>query len=67
MPRVDAAIALWHEHLDPIPSSTSMTLLHSMTVDSETWDVYLAVLGGKLPPQKWVASWSEGQRPASHQ
>ena len=33
----------------PIPTSTSTTLLHSMTVDPETWDVYLAVLGGKLP------------------
>jgi hypothetical protein len=41
----------------PIPSSTSMTLLHSLTVDPETWDVYVAVLGGNLPPQKWVASW----------
>ncbi len=41
----------------PIPSSTSMTLLHSITVDPETWDVYLAVLGGSLPPQKWAATW----------
>jgi len=41
----------------PIPASTSMTLLHSLTVDPETWDVYVAVLGGNLPPQKWVASW----------
>jgi len=42
----------------PIPSSSSMTLLHSITVDPETWDVYLTVLGGAgLPPQKWAASW----------
>jgi len=41
----------------PIPSSTSMTLLHSITVDPETWDVYLATLGGALPPQKWTATW----------
>lgn len=49
----------------PIPSSTSTTLLHSMTIDPETWDVYLAVLGGNLPPQKWVAKWPEGQRPSA--
>jgi hypothetical protein len=49
----------------PIPSSTSTTLLHSLTVDPSTWDVYLAVLGGKLPPQKWVARWPDGQRPPS--
>ena len=48
----------------PIPTSTSTTLLHSMTVDPETWDVYLAVLGGKLPPQKWVSAWPGGERPS---
>ena len=48
----------------PIPTSTSTTLLHSMTVDPETWDVYLAVLGGKLPPQKWVPAWPGGERPS---
>lgn len=36
-----------------------------MTVDPETWDVYLAVLGGNLPPQKWIATWPGGQRPGS--
>jgi len=42
----------------PIPTSTSMTLLHAIAVDPETWDVYLTVLGGAdLPPQKWAASW----------
>lgn len=40
-----------------IPSSTSTTLLHSMSVDPQTWDVYLAFLGGNVPPQKWVAAW----------
>jgi len=50
----------------PIPTSTSMTLLHSLTVDPATWDVYLTVLGGNLPPQKWVATWPAGQRPDSH-
>jgi hypothetical protein len=40
----------------PIPPSTSTTLLHSIAVDPETWDVYLAVLGSDLPPQKWVRS-----------
>ena len=49
----------------PIPSSTSTTLLHSMTVDPDSWDVYLGVLGGNLPPQRWVAHWPEGQRPSS--
>ena len=43
----------------PIPTSTSMTLLHSITVDPETWDVYLSVLGGSLPPEKWAATWSD--------
>lgn len=47
----------------PIPASTSMTLLHSLTVDPETWDVYVAVLGGNLPPQKWLASWLGKPRP----
>jgi hypothetical protein len=50
----------------PIPASTSMTLLHSLTVDPETWDVYVAVLGGNLPPQKWVASWLGKPRPSAH-
>ena len=45
----------------PLPPSTSTTLLHSMTVDPKTWDVYLGVLGGNLPPQKWVAQWSGGK------
>ena len=49
-----------------IPSSTTMTLLHAMAVDPETWDVYLAVLGGNLPPQKWIAIWPKGQRARSH-
>jgi len=47
----------------PIPSSTSTTLLHSMAVDPETWDVYLGLLGGNLPPERWVASWPQGKRP----
>lgn len=41
----------------PVPASTSTTLLHSMTVDPDTWDVYLAFLGGSLAPQKWRATW----------
>jgi hypothetical protein len=49
----------------PIPSSTSTTLLHSLTVDPQTWDVYLSVLGGNLPPQKWVARWPGAGRPGS--
>jgi hypothetical protein len=43
----------------PIPTSTSTTLLHSIAVDPETWDVYLCVLGSHLPPQKWTAIWTK--------
>jgi hypothetical protein len=40
----------------PLPPSTSTTLLHSIAVDPATWDVYVAVLGTGLPPQKWTPS-----------
>jgi DNA-binding beta-propeller fold protein YncE len=47
----------------PIPASESVALLHSLAVDPETWDVYLAFLGDDIPPQRWVASWPHGRRP----
>lgn len=45
----------------PIPTSTTTTLLHAIAVDPRTWDVYVALLGTDLPPQKWVASWPRGR------
>jgi len=42
-----------------LPTSSSPTLLHSIAVDPITWDVYIATLGGNLPPQKWTATWPE--------
>jgi hypothetical protein len=50
----------------PVPASTSTTLLHSMAVDPDTWDVYLAFLGGQLAPQKWRATWPSGKPPGLH-
>jgi hypothetical protein len=47
----------------PIPSSTSTTLLHSMTVDPKSWDVYLGLLGGNLGPERWIAHWPNGRPP----
>ncbi|NJM33156.1 MAG: hypothetical protein HC848_10330 [Limnobacter sp.] len=58
LPSIDNLQPFTHFEV-PVPTSTSTTLLHSIAVDPKTWDVYLAVLGGALPPQKWVAHWPQ--------
>ncbi|NIE63206.1 hypothetical protein [Burkholderia sp. Ax-1719] len=50
----------------PLPTSTTTTLLHALTVDPDTWDVTLAVLGSGVPPQRWVATWPNGRPPSVH-
>lgn len=40
----------------PLPTTaTEAAMVHAITVDPLTQDIYLALLGGNLPPQKWVA------------
>ncbi len=51
----------------PLPASASTTLLHAMAVDPVTWDVYLALLGSDVAPQKWVAAWPAGRPPPSRE
>lgn len=38
----------------PLPTGNSSAMVHSIAVDPATQDVYLALLGNNLPPQKWV-------------
>lgn len=37
-----------------LPTTGETSLLHSIAVDPATQDVYLALLGGTLPPQRWI-------------
>lgn len=38
----------------PLPPNNATAMLHSIAVDPATQDVYLALLGNNLPPQKWI-------------
>jgi hypothetical protein len=38
----------------PLPPNNPTAMLHSIAVDPATQDVYLALLGDNLPPQKWM-------------
>ena len=40
----------------PLPSSEETALLHSIAVNAQGTAVYLAKLGGRLLPQKWIKS-----------
>jgi len=47
------AVAQWPI---PLPSPEETALLHSIAVNAESTAIYLAKLGGRLLPQKWVSS-----------
>lgn len=46
-----APVAQWPVAL---PKGPPTAMLHTVTVDPRTHDVYLGTLGGPLPPQRWV-------------
>lgn len=45
------AVASWPIELPPTPETA---MLHAISADPRTQDVYLSELGGILPPQKWL-------------
>lgn len=59
-------IASWSASGGKPGSGPGQFNLPHAVLDPSTWDVYLTVLGGNLPPQKWVAMWPEGRRSNSH-